>query len=60
MSRNPASVLLVKAHAYGNDFLIVAESAIESVTDTPGFARSVCDRHRGIGADGVMLMHAMD
>jgi len=55
MSRNPASVPLVKAHAYGNDFLIVDESALESVTDLPDFARRACDRHRGIGADGVMI-----
>ena len=58
MSWNPAGVLLVKAHAYANDFLIVAESAIESIVDKPDFARRVCDRHRGVGADGLMLTTA--
>jgi len=46
-----------KAHAYGNDFLYVRED------DVPGFnantlaalARELCDRHSGIGADGLML-----
>ena len=55
MSGKPGRVLLVKAHAYGNDFLIVTESAIASITDRPDFARRVCDRHRGIGADGLMM-----
>ncbi len=36
-----------KAHACGNDFLIV-----EGVCD-PGVAKQLCDRHTGIGADGV-------
>ncbi len=45
---------LVKAHAYGNDFLLV--SAADVVGDPSEFARQVCDRHRGIGADGLLLI----
>jgi len=45
---------VVKGHAYGNDFLLVPEA------DAAGFdpsvlARRMCDRHRGIGADGLIL-----
>jgi diaminopimelate epimerase len=36
-----------KAHACGNDFLIV-----EGACD-PGLAKKLCERHTGIGADGV-------
>ena len=50
------SVRLVKAHAYGNDFLIALEHALPAGTAAPEFARRVCDRHRGIGADGLMLV----
>jgi diaminopimelate epimerase len=49
------SVRLVKAHAYGNDFLIVQEQAIPHGADAVDLARRVCSRHRGIGADGLML-----
>ena len=46
---------LIKAHAYGNDFLIAPEE-IDPGTDLPGLARAACDRHRGIGADGLLLV----
>jgi diaminopimelate epimerase len=49
-------VELAKAHAYGNDFLIVRASELALFPDLPAFARAVCDRHRGIGADGVMVI----
>ena len=37
----------VKAHAYGNDFLMVPEAEVAAVDGLPEFARRVCDRHRG-------------
>jgi diaminopimelate epimerase len=46
---------LVKAHAFGNDFLLVDAHTIEDAPDRSAFARAVCDRHRGIGADGVVI-----
>lgn len=45
---------MVKAHAYGNDFLLTEESGA-ATSDAAAFARRVCDRHRGIGADGLIL-----
>ena len=45
-----------KAHGLGNDFILVAESAAPA--DVPAWARRLCDRHRGIGGDGVLL-HAL-
>ncbi len=41
----------VKAHACGNDFLLVEEEVAGS--RHPTLSRRLCDRHRGIGADGV-------
>jgi solute carrier family 13 (sodium-dependent dicarboxylate transporter), member 2/3/5 len=46
---------VVKAHAYGNDFLLVEEGEVPAGVDRPGLARRICDRHRGIGADGLMI-----
>ncbi|HYT66190.1 MAG TPA: diaminopimelate epimerase [Vicinamibacterales bacterium] len=45
---------IVKAHAYGNDFLLAAEQDVQKATDRPALARALCDRHRGIGADGLI------
>jgi diaminopimelate epimerase len=41
-----------KAHACGNDFLIVAEEAVAG-HDPAALARRLCQRNTGIGADGV-------
>ncbi|HXW03697.1 MAG TPA: diaminopimelate epimerase [Vicinamibacterales bacterium] len=46
---------LVKAHALGNDFLLMESTALPEGRPPAGFARAVCDRHRGIGADGLIL-----
>jgi diaminopimelate epimerase len=44
---------LAKAHGLGNDFLLVAEAA--APPDVAAWARRLCDRHVGVGADGVLL-----
>ena len=46
---------LVKAHAFGNDFLLVREEEVPAGADRPALARDVCARHRGIGADGLIV-----
>jgi diaminopimelate epimerase len=45
---------IVKAHAYGNDFLYVEESALRG-RDGAAAARSACARHEGVGADGLIV-----
>ncbi len=47
---------LTKAHAYGNDFLLLDTSqAGAGRLDAEDLARRVCARHTGIGADGLIL-----
>lgn len=43
-----------KAHAYGNDFLYVERALAGGVPPAP-LAQAMCDRHTGIGADGLIL-----
>lgn len=43
-----------KYHGLGNDFIVVDTESPEAWTAEQ--ARSLCDRHRGIGADGVLLV----
>ena len=47
-------VEFTKAHAYGNDFLFIEEH-LAAGGQAAAWARAVCDRHRGIGADGLIL-----
>jgi diaminopimelate epimerase len=49
---------IVKAHAYGNDFLLAR--ADEAAGDVPSLARAVCHRHTGVGADGLVLYTVRD
>lgn len=45
---------VIKGHAYGNDFLLVPEVDVQG-RDWPALARAMCDRQKGIGADGLIL-----
>lgn len=51
-SNGVASITLTKHHGLGNDFLIAVSPAI---TLGPADAVRLCDRHRGVGADGLIL-----
>ena len=42
----------IKAHAFGNDFLIVGEEAVAG-QDWAALTRRLCERNTGIGADGI-------
>ncbi len=43
-----------KAHAYGNDFLYVLAADVSGVR-LDAYAREMCDRHTGVGADGLVV-----
>jgi diaminopimelate epimerase len=57
----PAVVIpFVKASACGNDFLLVASRNVENTlapADLAALTRRLCDRHEGVGADGVEWMY---
>jgi diaminopimelate epimerase len=44
------SIAFTKASACGNDFLIVAGDGVDEFSE---LSRRLCDRHNGVGADGV-------
>src|SRR5712692_7878424 len=43
-----------KAHGAGNDFLLVREAGLAGASFV-ALARSICDRTRGVGADGLIV-----
>ncbi len=48
------TISFVKATACGNDFLLIDSSL--APPDIEAFSRRICDRHNGVGADGVEWM----
>lgn len=46
-----------KAHGLGNDFVLVAEA--DAPAEPSAWARRLCDRHHGVGGDGVVLHATM-
>jgi diaminopimelate epimerase len=45
-----------KMHGLGNDFVVVDASAERIEADPAARARRICDRHEGVGADGLILI----
>src|SRR6188768_1177191 len=45
---------IAKAHAFGNDFLLLREEDVPPAANRAALARELCERHRGIGADGLI------
>ncbi len=43
-----------KAHGIGNDFIIVGEGDVPA--DWPAWAVRLCDRNKGIGGDGILIV----
>jgi len=49
-----------KIHCLGNDFLIIEEEEIKTLAEIGRFASRICDRHTGVGADGLLLISVKD
>ena len=45
----------VKGHGLGNDYLVVDPRAL-SFSLTPRAVRAICERHTGVGADGILVL----
>jgi len=48
----------VKFHGYGNDYIVCEAGELAGVAagDAPEFVRRACDRHYGVGGDGVATL----
>lgn len=46
----------VKMHGLGNDFIMINSLNENLPDDLADFSRKICDRHFGIGADGVIII----
>ncbi len=51
------TINLTKHHGLGNDFLVAFHPGVD---DLPELARRLCDRRRGVGADGLLIAESAD
>jgi diaminopimelate epimerase len=51
-------VKFTKMHGAGNDYVLLDARNME--VDWSALAKSICDRHRGVGADGLLLVMPSD
>ena len=57
MTSAPSQFSFWKMHGAGNDFVVVETAALDvSDADWGALAVEVCDRHMGVGADGLILV----
>ena len=50
----PATLHLTKHHGLGNDFLVALDADNPGIAPDPEVAIALCDRRRGVGADGLI------
>lgn len=46
----------LKLQASGNDFIFIEKKDLQLDTNLKSFAKSICDRHFGIGGDGLIII----
>jgi diaminopimelate epimerase len=49
----------VKSHGLGNDYIVIDPAKVPFAV-TPEAVRLICDRHRGVGSDGILLVSPGD
>ncbi len=50
----------IKFQGFGNDYLVFEAEGLAGVGSLNDFARSLCDRHYGAGADGITVVRPAD
>jgi len=53
-------IQFIKFHGLGNDYIVIEPAALNSVGSLGEFARRICNRHYGAGADGIAIVSKSD
>ena len=46
----------IKFHGFGNDYIVIEAERLATIASLSDFARQICDRHYGAGADGIAVV----
>ena len=49
-----------KFHGFGNDYLVAMKGNIGAPVALPELGKSICNRHTGVGADGISILEKLD
>jgi diaminopimelate epimerase len=49
-----------KFHGFGNDYIVIERSNIPHATDIPELSIAICNRHTGVGGDGIAVLERQD
>lgn len=50
----------IKFHGLGNDYIVIESDELAEVAELNEFARRICNRHYGAGADGIAVISRID
>ena len=50
----------IKFHGFGNDYIVIEAKELADVGELGDFARRICDRHYGAGADGIAVVSSSE
>jgi len=50
----------IKFHGLGNDYIVIEADQLAEIADLNKFARRICNRHYGAGADGIAVISRLD
>lgn len=46
----------MKFHGFGNDYIVIEAAELAAISSLGDFARQICNRHYGAGADGIAVV----
>ena len=50
----------IKFHGFGNDYIVIESDELAGTADLNEFAKRICNRHYGAGADGIAVISRPD
>jgi len=48
-----------KFHGFGNDYIVIEADDLIGISDVGAFARAICNRHTGVGSDGIAIIEKL-
>lgn len=55
-----AALPFSKFHGFGNDYIVFDRAAAKGAATLTDLAREMCDRHTGVGSDGLAVLERLD
>ncbi len=54
------SIKFCKLHGFGNDYIVIEKGQMPAYKNLPDLAREICNRHTGVGSDGIAVLEKLD